>query len=184
MNERIMASQGGNSLVYGIAALLAALDQWIKWQVVSHLAQGQTVGIWPGVVELFYARNPGAAWSMLIHQRVFLIVVAIMVCAAIVYVDRRFGRNKPWLKVALGLLMGGAVGNLTDRIARGYVVDYVYLPFIHFPVFNLADSAVVAGVAMLVARAWFARGDGGTDKTAADGRRIEQGSQQHEHDPR
>jgi signal peptidase II len=171
-------------LVYGIAALLAALDQWIKWQVVSHLAQGQTVGIWPGVLELLYARNPGAAWSMLVHQRAFLIVVAILVCAAIVYVDRRFGRNKPWLKVALGLLMGGAVGNLIDRIVRGYVVDYIYLSFIHFPVFNLADSAVVVGVGMLVARAWFARGDDGSkNMPEADGRN-EQRSPEHGGDPR
>lgn len=170
-------------MVYVIATLLAALDQWIKWQIVTHFVQGQSVRVWPGVLELLYARNPGAAWSMLTNQRAFLIAVAVLVCAAIVFVDRKFGRQKPMLKIALGLLMGGAAGNLIDRIVRGYVVDYVYVQLIHFPVFNLADSAVVVGVAMLVVRAWIVRGDDKPDGAPGADDQAGQGGPGHDRDP-
>lgn len=144
-------------MVYLIAAVIAALDQSVKWLIVTHLAPGQSIPVWRGVVELLYVQNPGAAWSMFPNQRILLIAVALVVAGVIVYVDRRHARGKYGLQAALGALLGGAAGNLIDRLFRGYVVDYVYIQIIHYPVFNLADSAVVLSVLYLIIRAWRAR---------------------------
>ena len=151
----------GVAVVYWIAAIVAGLDQGIKWLIVTHMAQGQSIVVWPGVFEFLYVRNTGAAWSLFADQRAFLIAVALFVSAAIVFIDRRFARGKRSLQAALGLLLGGAVGNLIDRVARGYVIDYVYVKIIHYPVFNLADSAVVVSVLYLIVRAWRSRGEAG-----------------------
>ncbi len=144
-------------MVYVIAAVVAALDQWLKWLVVTHMAPGQAIPLWRGVVELLYVQNPGAAWTLFPHQRNLLILVAFVVSGVIIYVDRRHARGKYGLKIALGALLGGAAGNLIDRVFRGYVVDYVYIQIIHYPVFNLADSAVVLSVLYLIIRAWRTR---------------------------
>lgn len=162
-------------MVYLIAAVIAALDQWIKWLVVSHMSPGQAIPLWHGVIELLYVQNPGAAWTLFPHQRLPLILVAVVVAGVIVYVDRRRARGKVGLRIALGALLGGAVGNLIDRVLRGYVVDYVYIQIIHYPVFNLADSAVVLSVLYLIVRAWRARPEatqrgiaGGVDESVAE----------------
>ncbi len=144
-------------MVYIVAAVVAALDQWVKWLVVTHLAPGQAIPVWRGVIELLYVQNPGAAWSLFPNQRVLLIAVALVVAGVIVYVDRRHARGKYGLQVALGTLLGGAAGNLIDRLFRGYVVDYIYIQIIRYPVFNLADSAVVLSVLYLIIRAWRVR---------------------------
>lgn len=144
-------------MVYAIAVVIAAADQWIKWLVSTHMALNVPLHIWPGVLELLYVQNQGAAFSILLNQRAFLTVVALVVIGVIVWIDRRYARGKLYLQIALGLLLGGAVGNLLDRIVRGYVVDYVYVSIIHFPVFNLADSAIVVSVLFLILRAWRSR---------------------------
>jgi len=144
-------------LVYLVAFIVTALDQAIKWLVTTHMALNTAVPIWPGVLELLYVQNRGAAFSILLNQRLLLTVVALLVIGAIIYADRRYARGKRGLQVALGMLLGGAFGNLIDRIRLGYVIDYVYLKFIQFPVFNLADSSIVLAVFYLVYRAWRAR---------------------------
>lgn len=145
-------------MLYVIAVVIIALDQLVKWQIVTHLAVNQSVVIIPRVLDLFYIQNSGAAFSMLIDQRVLLIIVSLLVMIAIMYVDRHYAKGKLDMKVALGLLFGGAAGNLIDRVHLGYVIDYVYLQFIHFPVFNLADSAIVVSIFYLLIR-FFVRKD-------------------------
>lgn len=147
-------------MVYLAAFIVAGLDQAIKWLVTTHMALNSAVPIWPGVLELLYVQNRGAAFSILLNQRVLLIVVALIVIGVIIYADRRYARGKWGLQVALGMLLGGALGNLIDRIRLGYVVDYVYIRIIHYPVFNLADSSIVLSVIYLVYRAWRARDTG------------------------
>ena len=145
-------------MLYVIAVIVIALDQLVKWEIVTHLAVNQSVVIIPRMLDLFYIRNHGAAFSMLIDQRVLLIVVSLLVMVAIIYVDRYYAKGKFDMKIALGLLFGGAAGNLIDRVHLGYVIDYVYLQFIHFPVFNLADSAIVISIFYLLIR-FFVRKD-------------------------
>ncbi|MCY0876941.1 MAG: signal peptidase II [Firmicutes bacterium] len=146
-------------MVYLIAVLVTALDQFIKWMVSTHMQVNTAIPIWPHVLDLYYVQNQGAAFSILLNQRGLLVVVALVVIVAIVYVDRRYARGERQLQVALGLLLGGAVGNLIDRIFRGYVIDYIYVQIIHYPVFNLADSCIVLSILYLIYRAWRRRSE-------------------------
>ncbi len=142
-------------MLYMIAIIVIALDQLIKWLVVTHMVLNQAIVMIPGVVDLFYIQNDGAAFSLFINQRILLIVVSLLVMAVIVFIERRHAVRKWDQLVALGLLLGGAAGNLVDRVHLGYVIDYVYLPFIRFPVFNLADSAIVVSMFYLLLRFFF-----------------------------
>lgn len=159
-------TRGTERLTYLVALVIVGLDQSIKWLVATHMAVGQAIPVWRGVLEMLYVQNRGAGFSILMNHQPFLVFVAFAVIVAIMFADRRYARNKPGLKIALGGLLGGAVGNLIDRIWHGYVIDYVYIKIINFPVFNLADSAIVVSVIYLIARTWFARS---TDSPANEG---------------
>jgi signal peptidase II len=144
--------------VYGTAAAVLALDQLIKHLVVSNLAGRPPVGVIGSFVELRYTTNSGGAFSLLTGAPLFFGVMAIAIIGGIVYASRR---TQPLsMLVVLGLILGGALGNLTDRLfrgeglLRGEVVDFVKVGI--WPVFNLADSCVVVGgvaLAILLGRA-------------------------------
>jgi signal peptidase II len=137
-------------MLYVIGASVALLDQAIKWFITTHLHVGQSVTVIPGYLKILYVRNTGAAFSILPHQTALLIVIAVVVITAVAIMGRRLAHGRRSVQVALGLLLGGALGNLIDRVVRGYVVDYVDISKIDFPVFNLADAAVCVGVVWLV----------------------------------
>nr|NNM91251.1 signal peptidase II [Bacilli bacterium] len=141
-------------MVYIVALIVITLDQWIKWLVNTHLTVGTGYTIWEGILQILYVRNTGAAFSLLLNDQIFLILVAAVVAMVIVIVDRKFAKGQRGLQVTLGLLLGGALGNLIDRVWHGYVIDYIYLTFIRFPVFNLADSSIVIALFILVLRSW------------------------------
>ncbi len=145
-------------LVYLIGLLVVILDQWIKWIVATHITVDTGFPLLHGVVEILYVRNTGAAFSLFVNERVVLIAVAVVVIVGVVFVDRKMARGKLSLQIPLGLLLGGAVGNLIDRVWHGYVIDYLFIQAIHFPVFNLADSAIVVAVVILVIRSWKSHG--------------------------
>lgn len=127
------------------AVLVVAVDQVTKAWAVAALAGRGRVPIIDGVMWLNLTRNPGAAFSFATGMTWFFTVVATVVAIVIVRISRRLGNI--WWALALGLLLGGAVGNLIDRLfrapgfARGHVVDFLEWP--HWPVFNVADSCVV-----------------------------------------
>ena len=129
-----------------------AADIVSKSLVVANLRDGRTVRLLGGGIYLLQTRNSGAAWSVGTGATVVLTVVAVIVVAAILRFARRM-RSIGWA-VALGLILGGAVGNLLDRlfrapsVGRGHVVDWISLFSDDghvWPVFNLADSAIVCG---------------------------------------
>lgn len=129
-----------------LAAGVLILDQASKYWIKSNLAPGQSLPAdWP--VRLTHVTNRGAAFGLLPNQTVFFILVAIVVVALILLYDRILPRSTPLLRLALGLQLGGAIGNLSDRLRYGYVVDFFDLQV--WPVFNVADSAIVVGVAVL-----------------------------------
>jgi len=139
------------SVLYGTAALVIALDQLIKYLVVRHLAGRPPVRLIGDFLQFRYATNSGGAFSLLTGAPVFFALMAIVVIGGILYAGRR-ARGLP-IAVALGLLLGGAVGNLLDRLLRGdhplrgEVVDFVKVG--PWPVFNLADSCIVIGGILL-----------------------------------
>jgi signal peptidase II len=107
----------------------------------------------PVIDEVFYItshRNRGAAFGILQDQRYFFIIITLAVVGAVVYYMQRHASDK-LLKFALALVLGGAIGNFSDRLIRGEVVDFlnVYIGNYDFPIFNVADSALVIGVGLI-----------------------------------
>lgn len=132
-------------------AAIAALDQVTKLLVVRHIAYGTSVPCLEGVFHLTYVQNYGAAFSFLQGQR-WLFVLAFLVFVGVIAVGIRkrmlpFTRAEQWF---LAAALGGGLGNLIDRLFRGYVVDMIAADFIRFPVFNVADCFITCGAALLL----------------------------------
>jgi signal peptidase II len=139
-------------VLVAVAAVALALDIISKVLVVALLSDRQPIDLLGGLVTLRVLRNSGAAFNIGNSMTLVFTVIATGVVVAILRYARRL-RSLPWA-VTLGLLLGGALGNLADRMVRspgplrGHVVDWIELP--HWPVFNLADSAIVCGGALAV----------------------------------
>lgn len=139
-------------MLFGVALLALALDVITKVVVVATLSDRPPLRLLGGLLTLRLTRNSGAAFSIGVGLTVVFALVAIGVVVYILYTARRL-RSLPWA-VTLGLLLGGACGNLVDRLLRapgplqGHVVDWIELP--HWPVFNLADTAICCGGALAV----------------------------------
>ena len=140
----------------GIAGLVL-IDQWTKWLAVGHLKGSADISLFPGVLELSYLENRGMAFGMLQGQRILFIVLCVAFFAALVWLFVRIPKTRYFLPlIATGaVLAAGALGNLIDRAAQGYVVDFIYISLIRFPVFNVADIYVVCGGILLVILALF-----------------------------
>src|SRR5438477_10863099 len=140
----------GRLAVFALITLLVLLaDQVTKSLAREHLHQGgaRSVALIGEYIRLTYVENRGAAFGLLQNQTAFFVLVGVVVIA-VISVSFRYMTNPSLLLIAcLGLQMGGAIGNLIDRIRSGYVVDFIDLTF--WPVFNLADSAIVVGVVLL-----------------------------------
>ena len=147
------------ALVVGLlttAVVVVALDQATKAWAVRALADGRTIDVLGQAVQLRLFRNPGAAFSFATGTTWIFTVVATAASVAIVRLSRRLGST--WWALALGLLLGGAVGNLLDRLfrepafAQGHVVDFIDLPRLF--VFNVADASITTAAALLALLAW------------------------------
>ncbi len=143
-------------LLLAVAVVVLAVDQASKVWAVAALEPNTPVQVVEGWFQLRLIRNPGAAFSFLTNGTWVFTVVATVVAVLIVRQSRKVA--SAWWAVALGLLLGGAVGNLVDRlvrspgIARGHVVDFfefLKFPFIDFPIFNVADSAIVCAAVLI-----------------------------------
>jgi signal peptidase II len=150
----------------GVAAIVWALDQATKSLAVAALDPSQSVTLVPYVFWLTLTRNAGAAFSTGTQMTVMLTAIAIIVVITVIRMARRL-RDRGWA-LGLGLLLGGALGNLTDRMLRepapfkGHVVDFLHLT--HWPVFNVADLALTFAAITILQRGWKgATMDGGTD---------------------
>jgi len=138
-----------------ISVLVLALDQVSKLAVIRNLAPGQVITLLP-FLNLTHAHNPGAAFGLFSQssgwQNLFFIAVAIGVSAMIVLWLWQLEKRERWTAIALALVLGGAIGNLVDRVVYGYVIDFIDVVFgsWHFWTFNIADSAITMGAALLV----------------------------------
>lgn len=138
-----------------LAIVVVALDQLSKTWIRGNLRVGETSDVWRGVVHLSHVHNYGAAWSMLSGQRWLLILVTIGVVAVLLSIARGLVEKSALGAWSIGLILGGALGNLVDRILFGHVTDMIDLDtsvgFLRtFPIFNLADSALTMGVFLLI----------------------------------
>lgn len=155
--ERVRA-RGVALAVFGLAAVVAvALDLVTKQLALTHLGDGRTVRILSGGIYFDLTRNSGAAFSMGSDFTPVFTIIAVSVITVIVLLVRRL-RSVPWA-ISLGLILGGAAGNLLDRLFRapgpmyGHVVDFisVFAPAgRYFPIFNIADSALFCGVVLAI----------------------------------
>jgi len=140
-----------------VAALVVGLDQLTKHTVAAGIADGQTRSLIPGV-KLVHVRNTGVAFSLFAGGGALVLVFTLLVLALLVgYLARRPDRPLLWLPT--GMLVGGALGNLIDRVANGAVTDFIKLPA--WPAFNVADMSITFGVLVLVWVLEGRRGDRG-----------------------
>ncbi|MFZ4450216.1 signal peptidase II [Salibacterium aidingense] len=139
-------------LYYGLALLTMAVDQITKWFVARFMDIAESIEIIPGFFYLTSHRNAGAAFGMLQNQMWLFYIVTVIVAAAIVYYLNKYGKHSKWYGIPLALILGGALGNFIDRLLFGEVVDFlnVYIFSYNYPIFNVADSALVIGVLILV----------------------------------
>lgn len=144
--------------VYLIGLLVLFFDQLTKFWVQNSMLPRDSIPLIPGVFHLTYVQNTGAAFGFLRGKTLFFIVVAVLVLGFIIFLAPRLSREKPLLGLVFGLLLGGALGNLIDRIRFGYVIDF--LDFRVWPVFNIADMAIVVGVCFLIREIWFRTPEG------------------------
>lgn len=127
-----------------IAIIGLALDQFTKHLAVLHLKDQSPVPLIPGALELRYLENRGAAFGVLQNQKLFFIIMTCLVLAFCIYALWRMPDEKKYraLHVMGGILIAGALGNFIDRIRLDYVVDFIYISLIDFPIFNVADMYV------------------------------------------
>lgn len=135
--------------IFGVLAVLAlvTLDQFTKYLARTALAGGSGIPVIPGVFELYYLENRGAAFGMLTDRQWFFIAIAFLMTLLLVLIYLRLPPEKHYhlLRLLCILVVAGAVGNMLDRLFLHYVTDFLYLSLIHFPVFNIADCYVCVG---------------------------------------
>lgn len=143
-----------------IAALVIVADQWTKWIVENTLAFGASVYVMP-VMDLVHVRNAGAAFSFLAGasgwQREFFIGIGVAASIWMLWMIARAQRGQVAFCLALSLILGGALGNVIDRVRLGAVVDFLHFHWgaYYWPAFNLADSAITCGAILLIADAFW-----------------------------
>ena len=145
----------------GLAVLVVVLDQITKIWISNNFVYGESLAVL-SFFNLVLAHNAGAAFSFLSNaggwQRWFFTAIAVIAAVWITWLLRKFQYDK-FFCFALALILGGALGNLIDRIAYGYVVDFLdfYWDTYHFPAFNLADSAITCGAVLLLMQSFVKR---------------------------
>ena len=155
-----------------VALVVFAADVASKIAAMAHLSDREPIPLLGGFLTLHLVRNPGAAFGLAEGYTVALSLVALGVVVVVLRLSRRLG-STPWA-IAFGLLLGGALGNLADRIfrepgpLRGHVVDFLELP--NWPVFNLADSSICLAAGLIIVMALRGRSWDGTVDSARTGR--------------
>ena len=138
-----------------LSVVVVLLDQLTKQLATASLNYAEPVAVMP-LFNLTLVHNTGAAFSFLAQaggwQRWFFAIIAVVVSVGLLYWVRKLEQDKHWEAVGLSLVLGGAVGNLWDRVAYGYVVDFLdfYYAAWHWPAFNVADISIFIGAAILI----------------------------------
>lgn len=135
-----------------LSIIFLIVDQITKILVVNSLVPGENIEIIKNIFSIIYTNNTGAAFSILLGKRIFLIVVAVLIIGVLLYYIKRNKIEKKIDIIALSFVIGGSLGNLIDRIIRGYVIDFISIKIgnYNFPIFNVADILIVIGVFLLL----------------------------------
>ncbi len=166
MGQRTGGLEGGiplSLLPYGgLLILLVAADQWTKAWAAASLKGRAAIALWPGVFELRYLENRGAAFGILQDGRWLLAVLGVIL---LLWIGRVFWRlpvqGYALPRILLAMVAAGGLGNMIDRLRLAYVVDFLYFSLIDFPIFNVADIWVVCGcIGLLAAWIWLYKEDG------------------------
>jgi signal peptidase II len=138
-------------IFFGLAAGIVVADQLVKAWIVSSIAPGASVSVVGDYLRLVHSQNTGALFGLFRESAVLFGLASIVVIGLIVTYHARSGRS-PYMSVALGLLLGGAIGNLIDRLRLGYVVDFVDAGIgnMRWYTFNVADAAISFAIILLV----------------------------------
>jgi len=139
-------------LFFTIAAIVFALDRLSKYIVVDSLVQGKSVALIKDYLYFTYTKNFGAAFGLFSGYASFLIIIGIIISVIIVFYYFGFQKKDMIYKLALGLILGGSLGNLYDRIFLGYVVDFIDIRVL--PIFNFADMMINLGVLLLITKSF------------------------------
>lgn len=149
-----------------VAAALLAADIFTKILAENILKSAVTIPIINNILHLTYLENRGIAFGLFSGGRIVFVVISAVILAVLAFVV--FKTEKPlrtvWLKGGSALIFGGAIGNMIERVTKGYVVDFIDFRIIDFPVFNIADIAVCVGAGMLIVHFLFAEAKN-ADKT-------------------
>ncbi|CUH94198.1 putative membrane protein [Propionispora sp. 2/2-37] len=131
-----------------LSILIIVLDQLTKYYVQTHMLPGMSIPLIQNVFHLTYVLNPGAAFGILEHKTAFFVVIAGMMIAGVFWFYPRIPAGNLLLRVGIAFMVGGAIGNVIDRVRTSYVVDF--FDFRIWPVFNIADIAIVTGVFFII----------------------------------
>ena len=150
-NDSRAGVRPGQLRMFATALAIVVADQVAKRVVASFMRLGESINLLGPVVRFTRTENTGAAFGMLRGRSLWFIIVSAVASIAIVLLRRRIASMRPREQMAFGLVLGGAVGNLIDRIRLGAVVDFIDIGFgdLRWPAFNVADSAITIGVAVL-----------------------------------
>src|SRR3989449_8713738 len=145
------------ALVAGIAVLVFALDRITKLWVEENIPLYESRQVVGDYVRIVHAQNTGAAFGLLPERTTLLSVLSVLAVLAIVYYYRRIASGSWLVSATLGMQLGGAFGNLLDRIAQGYVIDFVDVGIgdVRFWAFNVADSSIVVGIIVVTFALWY-----------------------------
>ena len=135
-------------MLFLISIAVVVFDQMTKWLIMSDMTLGMSIPVLPGIFHITYIQNPGAAFGILAQQRWLFLAVGFLFVGGAILFYRHLRRESRWLQWGTALLLGGAVGNLIDRLLWGSVVDF--LDFRVWPIFNIADVSIVVGVGCMM----------------------------------
>lgn len=156
-SPKVVANGSKAFMWYGLAILLLGVDQWTKWLAETTLTFHQPVPVIEPVLNWTLAYNYGAAFSFLAEaggwQKWFFAGLALAMSLFLLVYLMRVPRQAKLLSAGLALMLGGAVGNLIDRLLHGHVIDFIHVHYYdawHYPIFNIADMGITIGVVLIV----------------------------------
>ncbi len=139
------------------AGIIVLLDQFTKALIIGHVSFNQTIPVMRGFFNITHIHNPGGAFGLMANlspalRSIIFLFISSLAVGLIFYFYKKTPPNYPWLAAAFALIFGGAIGNLIDRLRFGFVIDFLdlYISNLHWPAFNVADSAISVGIGIFV----------------------------------